>query len=53
MNKEKIIEYYTEIIKSQNKEAEQLQKKLDELIISVCCYHRMVEKIKNGDFDNE
>ncbi len=53
MNKDKIIEYYTEIIKLQNKEAEQLPKKLDELIIYVCCYHRMVEKIKNGEFDND
>ncbi|WP_252321088.1 hypothetical protein [Spiroplasma endosymbiont of Lariophagus distinguendus] len=51
MNKEKIIEYYTEIIKDANKEAEHLQKKIDELIVSVLCYHRMVEKIKNGEFD--
>lgn len=51
MNKEKIIEYYNNEIKTYKEQIEELQKKLSVLVKVISNSQSMIERINGGQFD--
>ncbi|WP_338978877.1 MULTISPECIES: hypothetical protein [unclassified Spiroplasma] len=51
MNKEKILEYYNNEIKTYNEQIEELERKLSLLVEVVSNSQSMIERINGGQFD--
>ncbi|CAB1054690.1 hypothetical protein [Spiroplasma endosymbiont of Danaus chrysippus] len=51
MNKEKILEYYNNEIKTYKEQIEELEKKLSVLVEVISNSQSMIEKINGGQFD--
>ncbi|WP_338961337.1 MULTISPECIES: hypothetical protein [unclassified Spiroplasma] len=51
MNKEKLLEYYNNEIKTYNEQIEELEKKLSVLVEVISNSQSMIERINKGEFN--